>query len=98
MARTNVAEHLICWPSLGCPLTDAFQTAAHLGSPRLLNALFGRLQALQKSLRQVRTVGLGKRERLVCNLLDGRGHERTIAFGVRLVKNAESASESPNVR
>ena len=44
----------------------------------------------------MRTVGFGKRERLVCNLLNGRRHEWSIAFGLRLVKNAESASESPN--
>lgn len=91
MTRPDVTEHFICRTALGGAIPDALQAAAHLGNPRLFNALFGGFQALQKSLRQVRPFGFGKRERLVGNLLNRSSHERIVALGVRPVKNVESA-------
>jgi hypothetical protein len=95
MARPEVTEDLLCGPALGSPLADALQAAANLNSPSLLNAVFGRFQAPQESLCQVRSFGFGKGERLLGELCGSRGHAKSIAFGTPLVKNADRASESP---
>ena len=96
MARPDVTEDLICWPTLGSPLADALQAVADLERPSLLNAILGRFQTLQESLRQVCSFGFGKGERLVGELCGCSGHGTSIAFGAQSVKNAESASASPN--
>ncbi len=94
MACPDVTEDLICRPPLGSPLADALQAVTDLDGPSLLNALFGRFQALQKGLCQVRSFGFGKGERLVGELCGGSGHVKSIACGAQLVKSPESASES----
>lgn len=53
MARPDVTKYFLRGSALGCPLADALQPAGNL------NALFNRLQALQKSLCQMRTLSLG---------------------------------------
>ena len=96
MACPDVMEDLICGPTLGRPLADALQAVTDLEGPSLLNALFGRFQALQKGLRQVRSFGFGKGERLARELCGGSGHAKSIACGAKLVKSPESASVSSN--
>ena len=89
---------LICGPTLGRPLADALQAVTDLEGPSLLNALFGRFQALQKGLRQVRSFGVGKGARLAGELCGGSGHAMSIACGAKLVNSPESASVSPNAK
>ena len=89
MAGPNVTEYLFCRPTLGGPFTDTFQPADYLDGTRLLDAFFGRFQALQKGLRQTCALRLWKGERFMGELLDRGGHGRGIVCGAQPVKKGK---------